>query len=272
MYPWQSGSDGREENQQTSTSTRSRAAGVPDTTHRQRHVGIAVAYNVWQYYQATSDDDFLHHYGAEMILDIARFWASAAVYDHGRDRYDIRGVMGPDEFHTGYPAAADDGIDNNAYTNVMAAWVLLRALDVAGDRCRSSSGADQLARNWAWTAEEIWPLGGDQPASMFVPFHDGGIISQFEGYDELEELDWNAYRERYGDIQRLDRILEAEDDSPNRYKASKQADVLMLFYLLSADELRELLRAPRLPIRTPDRSRGTIDYYLARTSARFHAQ
>ena len=34
-----------------------------------------------------------------------------------------------------------------------------------------------------------------------------GIISQFEGYNELEELDWDAYRAKYGNIQRLDRIL-----------------------------------------------------------------
>ena len=58
---------------------------------------------------------------------------------------------------------------------------------------------------------------------------------------ELAELDWAGYRARYGDIQRLDRILEAEGDASNRYKVSKQADVLMLFYLLSADELREML-------------------------------
>jgi trehalose/maltose hydrolase-like predicted phosphorylase len=38
-----------------------------------------------------------------------------------------------------------------------------------------------------------------------------------------------------------DGILEAENDDINRYKASKQADALMLLYLLSSDELRELL-------------------------------
>ena len=57
---------------------------------------------------------------------------------------------------------------------------------------------------------------------MYVPFHDG-VISQFEGYGELEELDWDPYRRQYGNIQRLDRILEAEHDDVNRYKASKQA-------------------------------------------------
>ncbi len=45
------------------------------------------------------------------------------------------------------------------------------------------------------------------------------MISQFEGYEQLEELDWASYRGRYGDIRRLDRILEAEGDDPNRYQA-----------------------------------------------------
>ena len=36
-------------------------------------------------------------------------------------------------------------------------------------------------------------------------------------------------------------LLESENDSANRYKVSKQADVLMLFYLFSAEELREVL-------------------------------
>ena len=44
---------------------------------------LAVAYNVWQYYQATGDLAFLDAYGAEMLLEIARFWASIASYDHG---------------------------------------------------------------------------------------------------------------------------------------------------------------------------------------------
>ena len=67
-----------------------------------------------------------------MILETARFFASTAAYDRGRDRYVIRGVVGPDEFHTSYPDSPDAGIDNNAYTNVMTTWLLLRAIDVIG--------------------------------------------------------------------------------------------------------------------------------------------
>ena len=69
---------------------------------------------------------------------------------------------------------------------------------------------------------------------MTVPFHGDAIISQFDGYDRLLEFDWDGYRQRYGNITRLDRILKAEGDSPDRYKLAKQADVLMLFYLLPA--------------------------------------
>jgi trehalose/maltose hydrolase-like predicted phosphorylase len=77
---------------------------------------------------------------------------------------------------------------------------------------------------------------------MRVCFEGDGVIEQFEGYDRLEELDWLDYQERYGDIQRLDRILDAEGDSTNRYKVSKQADVLMILYLPSATEVQEILR------------------------------
>ena len=79
---------------------------------------------------------------------------------------------------------------------------------------------------------------------MFVPFHDG-VISQFEGYEDLEELDWDAYRARYGNIQRLDRILRAEGDAPDRYRLTKQADAVMLLFLFPDDELTEVLDPTR---------------------------
>ncbi|MDS1113586.1 trehalose-phosphatase [Gordonia westfalica] len=260
MFPWQSGSDGREESQKLHLNPRS-GRWNPDPSARQHHVGLAVAYNVWQYFQITHDLDFLIGAGAEMLVEIARFWADLATYEHDRGRYVIRGVIGPDEFHAGYPEAPYDGIDNNAYTNVMAVWVIRRALDALAtipQRDRINLLVDLGLRE---PELELWRT---LIRRMFVPFHDG-TISQFEGYDELEELDWDAYRAKYGSIQRLDRILEAENDDVTRYKASKQADVLMLFYLLSAEELRELLEhlgyglpAEMIP--------HTIDYYMARTS------
>jgi alpha,alpha-trehalase len=101
---------------------------------------------------------------------------------------------------------------------------------------------------------------------MKINFHDGHIISQFEGYEELRELDWESYREKYSNIQRLDRILEAEDDRVNNYKVSKQADVLMLFYLFSNSELKELFHqlGYRFSKVMLDKN---VKYYLQRTSS-----
>ena len=100
---------------------------------------------------------------------------------------------------------------------------------------------------------------------MFVPFHDGQIISQFEGYADLAELDWDAYRARYGNIQRLDRILRAEGNDPNRYKVTKQADVVMLFYLFRDEELREIFARLGYGY-DPGTARRNVAYYDRRTS------
>src|SRR5688500_10661149 len=129
MFPWQSGSDGQEETQELNLNPRS-GRWVPDNSYLQRHVGSAIAYNVWQYFQVTCDIEFLQFHGAELILEIARLWSSLAHFNETRGRFEIHGVMGPDEFHEGYPGAPPAGLRNNAYTNVMAVWVMLRALDV----------------------------------------------------------------------------------------------------------------------------------------------
>ncbi len=260
LFPWQSGSGGREESQRLHLNPRS-GHWNPDPSARAHHAGLAVAYNVWHFYQATGDHTFLADYGAELLVEIARFWADVAVYDPVGDRYHIRGVIGPDEFHSGYPGAPDDGIDDNAYTNIMAVWTIRRALD-AVELLPPRVRAELLDELGVAAAEPAhW---AEVAARMFVPFHDG-VISQFAGYHELAELDWDDYRRRYGDIRRLDRILEAEGDDINRYQAAKQADVIMLFYLLSADELRDLFAGMGYRFDGPSIPR-TVDYYLARSS------
>jgi len=261
MFPWQSGSEGTEETQRVHLNPLS-GRWEPDLSRNQRHVNAAIFYNIWNYFLATNDLEFLDRYGAEMMLEIARFWASIAHFNPERERYEIHGVMGPDEFHEKYPDAPEGGLRNNAYTNITVAWLC----DIAGKlltllpdgrvealRARLGIGADELA---------LWR---DMSRRTFVPFHGDGIISQFEGYDELEELDWDAYRAKYGNIQRLDRILRAEGDDPNRYKITKQADTVMLFYLFSYEELREIFGRLGYDYR-PDTAARSVAYYDRRTS------
>jgi trehalose/maltose hydrolase-like predicted phosphorylase len=100
---------------------------------------------------------------------------------------------------------------------------------------------------------------------MRLVFHADGILSQFEGYETLKEFDWEGYRQRYGHLYRLDFILEAEGDSTNAYKLSKQPDVLMLFYLFSFRELQALFERLGYPFDDQTMPR-TISYYYARSA------
>ncbi|MEU7834844.1 glycosyl hydrolase family 65 protein [Nonomuraea sp. NPDC049129] len=184
MFPWQSGSDGREE---TQTLHLNPASGrwLPDGSHLQRHIGPAIAYNVWQYYLATG---FMPPWCAELLIEIARFFASLTVLDPASGRYEIRGVMGPDEYHERYPGASSPGLANNAYTNIMTVWLLSRARDTL-DLLPEPTASEQERARW-----------DDITRRMRVDFHDG-VISQFTGYPDLLELDWARYR----GVRRLDR-------------------------------------------------------------------
>ena len=210
----------------------------------------------------TGDLEFLAFYGAEMLLEIARFWGSIAKYNDELERYEIVGVVGPDEYHTRYPGAEKPGLKNNAYTNLMAVWVLTHSLELF-DLLPEDRSQELLESLDLGEAElEQWR---DISHKMFVPFHEDDIISQFQGYEALEEFDWAGYREKYDDIQRLDRILESENDSPNRYKVSKQADVLMLFYLFSSEQLSQLFKQLGYPFAYETIPKN-LAYYLERTS------
>src|ERR671912_577014 len=183
MYPWQSGSDGKEETQVVHLNPRS-GRWDRDLSHNQRHVNTAIFYNIWRYFQATEDYEFLLGYGAEMILEIARFWSSIASFNPDRGRYEIHGVMGPDEFHEKYPGSDEEGLRNNAYTNLLVAWISETArevLDLLPERRRRA-----LCARIGLTDEEI-ELWEEMSRKMFVPFQGDGIVSQFEGYEGLQE-------------------------------------------------------------------------------------
>ncbi|MBC5991345.1 glycoside hydrolase family 65 protein [Pontibacter cellulosilyticus] len=262
MFPWQSGSNGREESQIIHLNPKS-GRWLPDNTFLQRHINAAVAYNVWQYYQATHDKEFLTFYGAELIFEIAQFWSTIAIFSNEKGRYEIRNVVGPDEYHTEYLGSSSPGLNNNAYTNVMAVWVIqcaLQVMDLIDD-----SRVSELKDKCAISTEDVerWQHISQR---MYVPFiGESNIIAQFEGYEQLKEFPWEEYKANYGEAMRLDRILESENDSVNKYKASKQADVLMLFYLFSSEELLQIFQQLDYKF-DPESIPDNIAYYAQRTS------
>ena len=116
MFPWQSGSNGREETQRLHLNPKS-GRWLPDHSHLQRHVNIAIAYNVCS--TTVTGNIHLRFTGAELLVEIARFWSSIATYNTEQDRYEIHGVMGPDEYHEGYPDSDEAG---RATTPIRTSW------------------------------------------------------------------------------------------------------------------------------------------------------
>lgn len=258
-FPWQSGSSGREETPAAIWYPK-RHEWVPDYSHLQIHVNAAIVMDVWLYYQVTGNLEFLYAYGAELVMEIARFFSSIAIWNEERGRFEIHGVVGPDEYHVKYPGAANPGINNNAYTNVMASWVLCRALElvkiIPEDRC------DELLERLNISDDEIenWH---NMSSKFYVPFGKSGFIEQFEGYEKLEEFPY--YDNDKLNMAQLDEVFAREGGTFNRYKISKQADVLMLFYLFSAEELAEIFKHLNYEFDTAAFEHN-VEYYLKRTS------
>ncbi|ABE37143.1 hypothetical protein DR64_8530 [Paraburkholderia xenovorans LB400] len=257
MFPWRSATTGGEETPRFELNPLN-GHWMRDDTRLQRHVGASIAWNIWRYYCMSGDAAFLYREGGEMLVEIARFWASIARFDEARRRYVIRAVIGPDEYHNAYPGADSPGLDNNAYTNVMAAWTLRCAADALRAMPRPQRDAlavklelgDAEAARWNAIARRI-----------HVPFLAGGIIEQFDGFSALKPYPDVSAQARHG--QRTDWRLEAAGDTVEAWQVCKQPDVLMLFALLGQPQLASLLTDLGYPFDDAN-ARRTLDYYTGR--------
>lgn len=261
MFPWQSGLDGSEQSQKIHLNPVS-GEWKEDHSRLQRHVSLAIAYNVWQYWSQTKDVAFMVDYGLEMLLEIAHFWQSVTTYDSKRQRYSITKVMGPDEFHEAYPDTQEGGLKDNAYTNMMVVW-LFETIETLHETFDPILFQTVLAKINAPTTflQKIDKI----KHQLHLEINDAGVIAQYEGYFDLKELDWDAYREKYPNIYRMDRILNAEGFSANDYQAAKQADTLMIFYNFAKEQVDQILIDLNYHL-PKDYVEQNLNYYLARTT------
>jgi beta-phosphoglucomutase family hydrolase len=260
MFPWQSGSDGREETQVVHLNPLSGEWG-DDYSSLQRHVSLAIAYNLWSYFHVTGDEEFMLKYGIELFFDICKFWVSKS--SKGRDgKYHIDKVMGPDEFHEKLPGDSRGGVTDNAYTNIMVSWMLSKTELLLEDF--QKGGIDDVLKKLEISENDLiqWK---DVEKKLALNINSDGIIEHFDGYFNLKELDWKTYNEKYPDIHRLDRILKAEGKSPDAYKLSKQADLLMAFYNLGNEQATAVIKGLGYDV-PGDYIRKNFDYYIQRTS------
>jgi maltose phosphorylase len=137
------------------------------------HRNAAVAYAVYRYVLQTGDRDYLHTYGLETLTGIARFWAQRAQFCPERGKYMLQGVTGPNEYEV--------NVNNNWYTNYMAAWCLRFAAQVAAEAVHAASPpADPAFENPAPEETARW-IAISQ--GIWLPFdEEHGIFLQQEGF------------------------------------------------------------------------------------------
>lgn len=182
------------------------------------HIVSDVIYAVERYFRVTGDEDFLLGYALEMVFQTARFWQSRVTASG--DVYEIKTVIGPDEFH--------EHVDNNAYTNFLVKWHLKLAATLfeyfSRRKVREFSA---LCRRLALRKDEVRQWAEISNKLKFSIDDDSGLIEQFDGYFGLKDFV----------ITRHDRkgrpVLPQGVNYRNIQKTRliKQADVLMMFLL-----------------------------------------
>ncbi|HLI09672.1 MAG TPA: hypothetical protein VKV40_24125 [Ktedonobacteraceae bacterium] len=184
------------------------------------HISASVAYATWNYWRVTDDNEFMLHYGAELIISTAQFWASRAEYHPARDDYEINNVIGPDEWH--------EHVNNNAFTNYMARWNILTGIDtLQWVESTDPAKAEELIQQLGLTQQKLdhWR---DVAAKLRIPQNkETGLIEQFDGFFKLERLDQERYKSRRDSYQGLFGVRAVQ-----KYQIIKQADVLMLIIVM----------------------------------------
>ncbi|MGB8698698.1 MAG: beta-phosphoglucomutase [Thermosynechococcaceae cyanobacterium] len=208
------------------------------------HISADVAYAIWQYWQATGDDAWMRDYGAEIVLDTAIFWSSRVDLNIKSERYEIREVIGADEYH--------EHVGNNAFTNRMVQWHLEKALltyewlqktcpEKLAELSAKLNLSEERRSRWRDIAQNIW-----------IPFDPTtGLVEQFEGFFQLQDINLADYEPRHRSMQAVLGI-----EGANRRQVLKQPDVLMLFYLMRFTQA--------FPY-SPERLQVNWDYYAPRT-------
>jgi alpha,alpha-trehalose phosphorylase len=187
----------------------------------QYHINADIMHALRKYVNATGDEEFLFRYGAEMLVETARFWYDLGFFSPRKNgKFCINGVTGPDEYKT--------VVNNNTYTNLMARENLRYAIEtVERLQFRQPEVLEALVQKTDLEVSEVedWKRAAD---NMYVPF-DGatGIYPQDDTFLDREPWDFeNTPAERYP------LLLFYHPLNIYRRQVIKQADVILAMFLL----------------------------------------
>ncbi|MEG0895248.1 MAG: glycosyl hydrolase family 65 protein, partial [Oscillospiraceae bacterium] len=189
---------------------------VADYEH---HVTAAVAFGGMNYFNITQDEEFFNNKGIEIFLETARFWVSRLTYNKEEDRYEIHQVTGPDEWH--------EPVNNSIYTNYLARWNILKALDVLADYRVNKPDVFKRATQKIGLTDAETATWGEKANKIFVR-NKTGVIEQFDGYFDLKNEVITKWDENGMPI----RPEAFKGMSLRKTCILKQADIVMLMFLM----------------------------------------
>ncbi|MDB5121142.1 MAG: maltose phosphorylase [Sphingobacteriales bacterium] len=190
-----------------------------EITFEEIHRNGAIAYAIYNYIRYTGDAGYLADYGLEVLVGIARFWSQRVNWSVSKQQYVMLGVTGPNEY--------ENNVNNNWYTNTIAAWCLEYALE-ALDYVRSTSAerCGDLLKKLNLKVNEETSYWKHIIENMFYPEDlEKGIFLQQDGFLDKEEIlvsDLLSAERPLNQNWSWDRIL--------RSPFIKQADVLQGMY------------------------------------------
>jgi kojibiose phosphorylase len=222
MYPWETSDTGEEVCPQNFTNYITGTVIPLCNYDEENHIVADVAYAIDQYYRATKDDEFMARYGTEIMVETARFWASRAKWDGEKKAYVITKVIGPDEWH--------EHVDNSVFTNFMARWNLLKAMEyVARIQKDYPKAWSKLSKKIRFHFEEetrTWDYIAKGLLILYDP--ESKLYEEFEGYFKLLDPSITKYDKRGQPI-----LPEYIRNMGQRTQLIKQADVVLLHYLMN---------------------------------------
>ena len=239
MFPWESADTGYEE---TPTWAKDLDKSIIRIYNhlREQHISADISYAFYYYYTMTGDDKFMLKYGYEVIFETARFWASRVEFNKKRRIYEIRHVIGPDEFH--------EDVNNNVYTDMLAKWNLLIASYIFRRIKREYPGeCAVIVEKIGLTEGEVQQWRRIAPWILINKTTDN-VIEQFEDFFKKKRARIKALDKDFMPVFPEEVALKKVANT----QLVKQADVLMLLFLLS-DVYN--LRTKRV----------NYDFYIART-------
>lgn len=221
MFPWESADTGEEETPTWAKDIDGTIVRIR-TNEMEHHITADVAYSFYLYHHISGDDEFMINYGFEVLLQTASFWISRVTYNKRKKYYEIKNVMGPDEFH--------EGVNNNVYTNMLAKLNIFNA----GRLCvyfkkKFPRELKNVLTKCKLTENEI--MGWKKIASkIYIPVdRKTSIIEQFEGFFKKKKVRISEFDKNFMPMFPKSVNMRRLGD----YRIVKQADVVMLMFLLA---------------------------------------